>query len=71
MAGDEVVVLAVAVVTFAAFVPAVKSGAVAEDPLGNVQVTSVWPGRQAETFETCNVSEVEFRVHGSIDERYQ
>jgi hypothetical protein len=41
IAGEEVVVLASAVVTFAAFVPAVKAGVVAEEPVGKVQVTSV------------------------------
>ena len=62
IAGDGLLVLAVAVATFVAFVPAVKAGVVAEDPVGNVQVTSVWPGTQAEAVETCNVSEALFPV---------
>ena len=66
IAGDEAVVLAVAVVTLAAFVPEVKSGAVVEDPVGNVQVTSDWPGTHAETVETCKVSEAEFPVSTEV-----
>jgi len=62
IAGDEVVVLASAVATFADFVPAVKAGAVAEDPVGNVHVTSDCPGTQAEALATFNVSEAEFPV---------
>lgn len=66
MPGDDVVVLAVAVATFAAFVPDVKSGAVAEDPVGNVQVTSDWPGTHAEAVDTCSVSEAEFPVSTEV-----
>jgi hypothetical protein len=59
-----VLVLVVAVVTFAAF--EVNAGAVAEEPVGNVQVARICPGTQADALETFKVSEAELPVFTEV-----
>lgn len=48
----------------------VNSGVVAEDPVGNVQVTNCCPGRQAPVEATCKVSVPKSPVSSSPKNRF-